>query len=93
MKIKDRFTVFENTVTEKTVVLDNKDDRILSLMEADIICQNEYGKHFSAKTEYISKVIDSVISSMKYYNNICEEGFEITVNDIVNKFKQDEKRT
>jgi hypothetical protein len=93
MEIKDRFTAFENVITGSILVIDNKEKRTLSIVEAEIICQDEYGEHFSAKSEFISSVIDSLIAGIKHYNTVCEKGFEITISDIVNKFKQDEKRT
>ena len=89
MNIKERFTVYKYIDgTYPIRVVDNKTKAVITELEAELICQEEYGQQFSNKTNYISKVLDSIIAQIDLYNESCEKGFEITMTDIITKFRK-----
>jgi len=59
----------------------------LSDLEAERILQEEYGFSFSARSKHISAVLDGMCKYIESYNESCGEGFEITVEDIINYFR------
>lgn len=82
MKLKDRFTAYKNEVTGRTSVMDNKTHRILTSLEAEYIFQEEYGESFSTKTKYQAKIIDTIVAQIEHYNNILDDDFKITLDDL-----------
>ena len=94
MSIKSRFTVV--TVPgkygpERRAVYDNLQQKQITEAEAEKICEKEYGAFLKARNKVARKVVDLMIAEMELYNLTCEEGFEITIKDIINKFEQNEK--
>ena len=94
MKVKDRFTSI--TVTgkygpERRAIYDHLQEKQISEAEAEKICQEEYGEFIRAKKKVAEKTVELIIAEMNLYNLTCEEGFEITIEDIITKFKQNEK--
>lgn len=88
MKIKERFRVFTTPGSDDIhAVYDHVQEKYITELEAEKICQEKYGKDFQKRTQLILKTIDLIVAEMEHYNEICEEGFEITTQDIINNLK------
>lgn len=86
MNIKERFTVYRHSMKGyPLVVVDNKTGSVITEMQAEDICQEEYGQQFSDKAKYISEVINYMISNIEKYNKMCIDGFQITKRDLMSK--------
>lgn len=94
MNIKSRFTVAVvpgKYGPERRAVYDHLQQKHISEAEAKRICEKEYGAFLEARKKVARKVVDLMIAEMELYNLTCEEGFEITIKDIINQFEQNEK--
>jgi|SRR5690606_4622970 len=85
MNIKERFTIFNNDTTGKTIVLDNENKEVISEVTAEERCIKDYGESFSEKSKFLSKTIDSIIGKIEIYNSYCPEGFDISYEDVIRK--------
>lgn len=88
MNIKERFTVYNNVVSGTTIITDNKYKCVISEIEAHEICMKEYGKSFSEKAGFLSRVIDSILENLELYNSSCPVHFEISYEDVIRKLKE-----
>lgn len=50
--------------------------------------KEECGTFLKARNKVARKTVDLIRAEIKLYNLTCEKGFEITIKDIINKFKQ-----
>lgn len=88
MKIKDRFTTYINyekgyPPKQVRAIYDHKQGKKISEMEAESICHSEYGEHFNTRTKVITKTVELIKAEIDHYNDTCEEGFEIKIEDII----------
>ena len=88
MKLKDRFKVYRHiNKGYRDTIVDNKTGKALSDLEAERILQEEYGFSFSARSKHITDVLDVMYKHIESYNESCGDGFEITIEDIINHFR------
>lgn len=92
MTPKERFTVAttigKNGLKVIRGVYDHKQEKHISESEAEHIFFQEYGVMFNVKKLYVEKVVDIIHKEIQLYNSSCEKGFEITFEDVINKFKK-----